>query len=190
VFLDGKFAVSLEAEVAAGEGLWVGQELSSTQLEALVKSDQFKRCLNAASHYLDYRPRSEFEIRQRLRRRGFGGEAVEAVIAKLKEQKLVDDTDFARFWRENRDSFRPRSQWLTKLELKQKGVADDIIDEVVSTIDDDDSAYRAASSKARSLSRSDYQDFRRRLGGYLQRRGFGYGVIDHTVRRLWQEGGD
>jgi hypothetical protein len=34
---------------------------------------------------------------------------------------------------------------------------------------------------------SDYQSFRRRLGGYLKRRGFGYGVINHTVERLWQE---
>ena len=95
--------------------------------------------------------------------------------------------DFARFWKENRDSFSPRSQWLTKLELRQKGVAGDIIDQVVGTIDDGDSAYRAALSKARRLSRSDYQDFRRRLGEYLKRRGFGYGVINHTVERVWEE---
>jgi len=58
---------------------------------------------------------------------------------------------------------------------------------MVGAIDDDDSAYQAAISKARSLSLSDYQSFRRRLGEFLKRRGFGYGAINHTVERVWQE---
>ena len=185
VFLDNRFAFSLEAEVVIREGLQVGQELSANQIKALVKSDHFHSCLNAATHFLGYRPRSEFEVRERLQRRGFDDNAVEVVIAKLKEQRLVDDVAFAQFWKENRDSFSPRSQWLTKLELRQKGVTDDITDQVIETIDDDDNAYRAALSKARSLPRSDYQGFRRRLGEYLKRRGFGYGVINHTIERLW-----
>ena len=187
VFLDDRFAFSLEAEVVIKEGLQVGQELSASQIEALAKSDHFHRCLNVATHYLGYRPRSEFEVRERLQRRGFDDNTIGVVIAKLKEQRLVDDMDFARFWKENRDAFSPRSQWLTRLELKQKGVTDDIIEEVVGTIDDGDSAYRAALSKARRLSRSDYQDFRHRLGEYLKRRGFGYGVINLTVERVWEE---
>jgi len=187
VFLDGRFAFSLEAEVAVKEGLRVGQEFSANQIKALAESDYFSRCLNAATHYLGYRPRSEFEIRERLQRRGFNESTVSAVIAKLKEQGLVDDSAFARFWQENRDSFNPRSRWLTKLELRQKGVTDGIIDQVVSATDDSDSAYRAALSKACHLSRSDYQDFRYRLGQYLKRRGFGYGIINRTVERLWEE---
>jgi len=187
VLLDGKFAFSLEAEVAVREGLQVDQELSASQIEALTKSDHFHRCLNAAVHYLSYRPRSESEIRERLRWRGFDGDSVEAVIAKLKEQGLIDDMAFAQFWKNNRESFSPRSQWLTKLELRRKGVAGDVIDQVVDAIDDDASAYRAALSKARSLPLSDYHSFRRRLGEYLKRRGFSYGVINHTVERMWQE---
>jgi regulatory protein len=188
VSLDDRAAFSLEAEVVIKEGLQIGQELSASQVEALARSDHFHRCLNAAIRYLSYRPRSEFEVRERLQRHGFN-DSIELVIARLKERGLVNDMDFARFWKENRDSFSPRSQWLTKLELRQKRVADDIIDQVVDTIDNDDSAYRAALSKARRLSRSDYQSFRRRLGEYLKRRGFGYGVINHTIERLWQEQG-
>jgi len=189
VFLDGKFAFSLEAEVAVKEGLQGGQELSAGQIEALASSDHFHRCLNAAARYLSYRPRSEFELRKRLLQRGFNGDSIEAVLIKLKEQGLVDDMAFAQFWRDNRESFNPRSQWLTKSELRQKGVASDITDQVVDAIDDEDSAYRAAQSKVRNLPRSDYQLFQRRLGEYLKRRGFGYRVINHTVERLWQEQG-
>jgi len=187
IFLDGKFAFSLEAEVATKEGLQVEQVLSDEQIEALARSDHFHRCLNAAFHYLSYRPRSESELRERLRQRGFDGDTQEAVISRLKEQGLVDDMAFAQFWKDNRESFSPRSQWLTKLELRRKGVANDIIDQVVDAIDNDASAYRAALRKARSLPQFDYQSFRRRLGEYLKRRGFSYGVIHHTVERLWQE---
>ena len=189
VFLDDKFAFSLEAEVAVMEGLKVGQELSDSQIEVLTGSDNYRRCLNAAAHYLSYRPRSETELRERLYRRGFGEDSVEAVIAKLKEQGLVDDTAFAQFWKESRETFSPRSQWLTKLELRRKGVAEEIMGKVVETVDDNDSAYRAALSKARSLPLSDYQDFRHRLSGYLRRRGFSYGVINHTVELIWREQG-
>ena len=189
VFLDGRFAFSLEPEVAVKEGLHSGQELSAGQIEALARSDHFHRCLNAATRYLSYRPRSESELRERLHRRGFSGDSIEAVLTKLKEQGLVDDMAFAQFWKDNRESFNPRSQWLTKSELRRKGVASDIIDQVVDTIDDEDSAYRAAQSKMRSLPRADYQLFQRRLGGYLKRHGFGYRVISHTVGRLWQEQG-
>lgn len=187
VYLDGKFAFILANEVAMKEGLQIGQELSADQSEALADSDRLHRGLNAAVHYLSYRPRSESEVRDRLKRRSFDTDIIETVIARLKRQGLVDDLAFAQFWKDNRDSFNPRSQWLIKSELKQKGIASDIIDQVMDTVDDNDSAYRAAVDKARSLTRSDYQSFRRRLGDYLKRRGFGYGVIKNITEQIWQE---
>jgi regulatory protein len=190
VFLDERFAFSLGGEVVAKEGLQVGQEVAADQVEALAKSDHFHRCLNAAYQYLSYRPRSEVEVRERLKRRGFDGGCIETVITRLKERGLVDDVAFAQFWKENRESFNPRSQRLTKLELRRMGVVSDIIDQVVDDVDDGDSAYRAALRKAHHWPLSDYQSFRRRLGEYLRRRGFAYEVINHTVERIWQERGD
>jgi regulatory protein len=189
VFLDGRSAFSLEAEVALKERLKVGQELSAGQIEDLNGANQCQRCLDAAARYLSYRPRSQYELRKRLLRRGFDDDSIEVVLAKLKERGLIDDGNFAQFWKDNRQSFSPRSQWLTRLELKQKGVPNEVIEQVVSTIDDADNAYRAAANRARSLTMSDYQSFRRRLGEYLRRRGFGYGVINKTIERLWQERG-
>ena len=187
MFLDGKFAISLDTEVAVKEGLKIGQELSADQIEVLVKNLGLAHCLNAAYRYLSYRPRSEAEMKERFHRRGFEDSQIEIVINKLKEQNLLDDTAFAQFWKENREMFRPRSQRLTRLELRKKGVADAIIDEVTSKSDDVDSAYRAALTKAQRLPKQDYEVFCRRLSDYLKRRGFGYPVINQTVKRIWQE---
>jgi regulatory protein len=189
IYLNEKFAFSLEAEVALKEGLMAEQALSQDEIEALKKADLFQRCLNAAFHFLSYRPRSQAELRQRLGKRGFDGDNVAAVLARLKERGLVDDLAFAQFWKDNRQSFSPRSQWLTRRELRQKGVPEEIIDRVAAQVDDEDSAYRAAIVKARRLSTADYDGFRRSLGEYLKRRGFGYGLIKPTVERVWQECG-
>jgi len=151
VFLDERFAFSLGAEVVMKEGLQVGQELSTGQVELLTGSDRRQRCLNAAYRYLSYRPRSESEVREKLQRRGFDGDCTEAAISRLREQGLVDDAAFAQFWKENRESFSPRSQRLTRLELKRKGVGSDVIEQVTADVDDGDSAYRAALGKVRRL---------------------------------------
>lgn len=185
LYLDGKPALSLDGEMAVNEGLKVGQELSGEQIEALTRVDLSQRCLNAAIHFLSYRPRSEHEVRQRLHRRGFDSTNIENTVAKLKEQGLIDDQAFARFWKDNRDSFSPRGKYLIRLELKQKGVSGDIIGGMDAT-DDSTNAYRAAVEKARRLSRSDYQSFRRKLGEYLRRRGFGYELINRTIEQIWQ----
>jgi regulatory protein len=190
VSLDGKRLLKLEPEVALKEGLKVGQELSDSRIEALNKASHRQSCYDAALRYLGYRPRSEYEIKQRLHQHGFDGNSIKAALSRLKEQNLINDSDFARFWRDNRQSFSPRSQWLVRLELKQKKVPEEIIERVVSTIDDVENAYSVAKVKARSLANcDDYQSFRRRLGDHLKRRGFGYGVIIKTVERLWQERG-
>jgi len=187
VFLDGKLAFRMPANLALKEGLKVGQELSESRLEALAGLDRDQRCLNAAIRYLEYRPRSEAEIRQRLQRHGFDKDCAEKTLASLKKQGLVDDTVFAKFWKDNREAFSPRSRRLTKLELRRKGLDSDIVEQVVSEVDDSDSAYRAAVNRARRLSPSDYQDFRRRLGQHLGRRGFSYNIINETIERVWKE---
>ena len=190
VFLDGKFAFNLEAEVAARADLKVEQELDGAQIEALTRQDQHHRSLNQALRYLSYRPRSEAELREKLRQKGVALPDIENVLVRLKERGLLDDAGFAQFWKENRQSFSPRSKRLVQLELKRKGIPDDVIERVAGEINDEDGAYRAALSKARRLELSDYQLFRRRLGSYLKRRGFDYETINRTVARIWQEWGN
>ncbi|MHB8103965.1 MAG: regulatory protein RecX, partial [Dehalococcoidales bacterium] len=187
VFVDGKPALGILAETALKEGLKTGQEVTESQLDTLAGLDRYQRCLNAGIRYLAYRPRSEAEIRLRLQRHGYESEYLEKALARLKEQGLVDDTAFAQYWRENRETFSPRSRRLTKMELKRKGLSSDIIEQVISEIDDKDSAYRAALNRAKRLSTADYKVFRQRLVAYLGRRGFNYGVIKEVTEIVWQE---
>ena len=186
VFLDGGFAFSLGTEVAGDQGLHLGQALSDIRIEELGRAELVQRCLQSALRFLSCRPRSEAETRMRLSR-GFDEETVSRVISQLKARQMIDDVAFAQFWREDRESFSPRSERMLKLELRRKGIATEVIDEVLEGIDDGEDAYRAGQKKARSLSREDHDAFRRKLGGFLRRRGFSYEVANRAIERLWRE---
>jgi regulatory protein len=187
LFLDGAYAFSLSVPVASMAGLHEGQELTSKEVEKLQNDDLLHRSLNSALRYLSPRPRSETEVRNRLRRQDYDADTIQQVIDKLKEQKLIDDADFARFWRENRENFRPRSRRFIEFELRQKGVDADTASGVTEGLDEELNAYRAAQKKSSSLKGQDYHNFRNRLSAFLRQRGFSYEVISCTVNRVWQE---
>ena len=187
VSLEGAPDFSLQAEVVALEKLKVGQEIAAERIEALKKKNLSERCYHAATHYLSFRPRSEAELKERLTKRGFDPDSIQTTVSRLKEQGLLNDEAFARFWVDNRTRCGPRSRWLISRELKQKGVSGETIDQAVGILDDGEAAYRAAAARASRLAGADYGSFRLRLGQFLKRRGFGYGVIKETTTRLWQE---
>jgi len=187
VYLDGELALSLAPEAVRKAGLKVDGEVTGDELAELLKTASRERCREAALRYLSRRPRSQAELKERLARRGFSDEDISRVLQDLSERGLIGDAEFARFWQENRAAFSPRSRFLTGLELRRKGVASEVIRAALEGTSDEESAYQAALARARRLADSSYEDFRRRLGDYLRRRGFNYEVISKTVLRLWRE---
>jgi regulatory protein len=143
--------------------------------------------VDAAYRYLSYRPRSEFEMRVWLGRKGHGSRTIENTLSALRAKGLLDDLAFARFWRESRESSSPRSRAALRSELRRKGIDPDVVAEALDGVDEEAAAYRAAQKKAARLATVDHDDFRTRLSAVLRRRGFSYEVTEHTVNRLWQE---
>jgi regulatory protein len=143
--------------------------------------------IDAALRYLAQRPRSEAEVRQRLRRAGIAPDEIEQTLAQLKRHGLIDDRAFAAYWVEQRRTFRPRGARLLQAELRAHGVG--ALLAAGGAVSTDDDAYRAALKKARLLATLDERTFRARLGQFLARRGFDWDTIAPTVDRLWCEQG-
>lgn len=189
VYVDGEFALALEPETLATSGLKVGAVVAGNRLLELAAEDLRKRALDAALRLLAYRPRSEHEIRTRLLRRGLPPDVVSGALERLRGYGYVDDAAFAQFWVESRSAGSPRGQRLLRRELRGKGIDVDTATDATATVSEEDAARQAALKKARSLRGLEYQQFRNRLAGYLQRRGFGYDVIKPVVNELWQQQG-
>ena len=148
-------------------------------------SDQTRRASASAIRHLARRPRTEAEVRAHLRRK-FPHDVVEQVIQDLSEQDLIDDAKFAQLWTESRLRAKPRSAWLVKRELINKGVASHIADDAVSDCDDAQNAHRAAAAYSRRLHGADYETFHRRLYGYMGRRGFSASISRSVISSLWR----
>jgi regulatory protein len=187
IWLDGEKAFSLGLELIAVKGLRPGRELAAEEAEALRSEDERRQAVEGALRLLSMSPRAEKDLRQRLRRRGLGRDAVEAAIGRMRELGYLDDAKFAKSYVESRQSATPRSRRFLAFELGQKGVAKELSEPALEGISDEDAAYEAAQRRLSSLRGADLATFQRRLGLFLAARGFGYGVSRATIERCWRE---
>ncbi len=168
-------------------GISIGRELSLEDQSKLGAEAALEDALNAGVQFLGFRPRSEREVRARLRQRGFDYEIVGKTVDKLKEQGLLNDVTIAQYWKENRERFSPRSKRMLARELMMKGVDREIVEEASVDVDDSKEAYRAGLKKVPSLAQTDHKIFYKKMMTFLKGRGFGYTVSSETAKRLWNE---
>lgn len=186
VYLDGEFAFGLSRIVAAW--LEVGQELSEEKIAQLLSEDENEVAFQRAVKFIGYRIRSEAEVRDKLRDADYAEEIIEAVVKRLWRDGLVDDERFARTWVENRAEFHPRSHRALAYELRRKGISEEVISKTLAdTSEEEELAYKAGLKQSRKLKNLEWPDFRRKLGGFLGRRGFSYDIVAPVVNRIWAE---
>jgi regulatory protein len=186
VYLDDEFAFGLAKVVA----IWlkIGQQLDEAKIEKLKAEDEAEVVYQKALHFLSFRPRSEGEVRQRLLKQKYNEAVIDATIVRLRENGFLGDQQFASLWIENRSTFRPRSQRMLAMELRKKDVPEEVISSAMEEAEEDEVlAYQAAERYAHRLKGLDWLSFRKKLLGFLGRRGFFYGTAAPVVRQIWTE---
>ncbi|MCH8224540.1 MAG: RecX family transcriptional regulator [Chloroflexi bacterium] len=152
----------------------------------LQRSRALARAKAAALRHLTTRARSVDEVSRRLALR-YAPDVVQEVISGLRDQGYLNDSAFAEAWRQHRERSSPRGERLMRQELLRLGVENEVVNEALTGLDACGNAYRAAQRFAQKHKTSDYPQFRRRLWGFLYRRGFDPTVSGNTIRRLWRE---
>ncbi len=146
----------------------------------------FKKYLLLSYRFLGFRSRSEKEIRDHLKEKKAPEEMIERVLTRLKEQRFVNDTAFAQQWVESRSRVKPRSQFILRMELKQKGIAEDIIESVLQKAEGEG---QSDSMQAKTLAEKHIKKYRglgkremyQKLGGVLARKGFSWTVSKKAI---------
>jgi len=182
VYLDGEFAFGLNLLDAAL--LHKGQELSDAEISALQAKDESAQAFESAVRFLAPRPRSAAEVRRRLQEKQINTSVIDQVIERLAALNYLNDLEFAQFWVRNREEFNPRGTQALRYELRQKGIEDSIIEQVLAQLDTRDAAFRAAEKKMRSLRGKDTTTIRQKLGDHLLRRGFSYADIRAVIDQI------
>jgi regulatory protein len=179
VYVDEKYAFSLSADALLAEKIVPGQSLDEAQLKTYKKLSADDNAYGLALAYVARRVRSEWELRDYFRRKGYDPELSEQILAKLAKLGQVDDAKFAEAWVRNRRLLKPVSKRRLMQELRQKRVADDIIEQVLAQDETDENQVLKELIK-RKRKQAKYQD-NLKLMQYLARQGFGYDNIKHTL---------
>jgi regulatory protein len=186
VYLDGEFAFGLNEMDAVT--LRKGQQLTESEIDELRQKDAVVKAVDYAANLLSYRPRSTKEIRERLLKHSFNDVVADAAIEKLLGLGYLDDRAFARFWIEDRNRFKPLGRRALSFELRNKGIEQAIIQELLEEIvDEGDGAYEAALKRVRQMRGTTKREFKQKIGAFLQRRGFGYEAVNGALTQLIQE---
>ena len=188
VYIDGKYAVGCNADAVSAMGWSVGQELSEEDAANLCSPDGARRAFERALSLISYRSRSTGEIRTRLSKEGFGEEVVSGAIERLARLEMLNDVAFSDAWVRSRTANKPMGKSRLKWELRRRGVDREVAEQAVAQVDDlqeYELARRLAEPKISRLGIG--IDARKKVAGYLQRRGFGWGIVSRVIGDLCSE---
>jgi regulatory protein len=149
---------------------------------------EIKRAKITAYRYLAMRARSRTEVEQKLAGKGFSLEIVGSVLAHLDRLGYVDDTKFARDWASGRVRARGFGRRRIEQELRTKGIGREIIGETLAGLfrgsAELEIARREADKKLRTMARYEADVRKRRLAGFLERKGFSSETIRTVLREI------
>jgi len=183
VYLDDTYAFAVTVLVAAT--LKKGQHLTDPEIERFKNQDERNKAYHQAVRFLGFRARSQQELVRYLQEKGYAPVVVTDTIDRLLEEQYLDDEAFVRFWLANRERFRPRSQQALRYELRQKGIANEVIETALADVDEANLAWTAVEQKLARWQGLSEEDFRKKVLGFLSRRGFTYEIAYQVVERAW-----
>lgn len=170
VYVDDKYAVGLDVNDLVKLGLYKDQEISAEQLTKIIGESEFGKLFNASLNFLSYRPRSEWEIRHKLKFKTNDQKLIDSIIEKLKTIGQINDSDFAKWFVDQRNTFRPKGKRAIAMELRRLGVKV----KVENDISDRQLAKRA-------LKRYHGEKDKPKIQRFLASRGFDWETIEEVV---------
>lgn len=179
IFVDDKFAFGLSELGLINSGLRIGQEFSAAELDKLKESAKTDKIYNMTLGLVARRPRSEWEIRDYLKRKEIESQVADEIVEQLRSKDFINDYDFAKRWVESRRLLKQMSRRKLETELRIKRVSDTIVKQVLQEDETNDyDVLMLEIEKKRRQTR--YQDDQK-LMQYLARQGYGYDDIKRAL---------
>lgn len=151
--------------------------------------ERIEKYLMLCYRYLTIRNRSEKEIRDYLQKKNADSDIIDAIVARLYDQKFLDDEAFARSWVWSRAMFRPRGKRMLQVELQQKGIHRDVIqqilDEHIEDVPDElTQAKNLIGKRVEKLKEEPRHIIYQKIGAFLARRGYNWDISKKAIDSL------
>lgn len=189
MYVDGKYVLSATPDEVVMWGLKVGIEVSQERIKELSEASDLQKNLERVYGFLGVRNRSRKEIVDYLKKKKVDEATSIQILEKLEKMGYINDTEFAKWWIEQRREFKPKSFRAIRMELVKKGISREIIDELNKPQDRDETklALKLIDKKLKRWSGLPELEFKKKVYNFLGSRGFGFDVIKEVVDRLKKE---
>ncbi|MDB5166346.1 MAG: hypothetical protein JWM37_418 [Candidatus Saccharibacteria bacterium] len=180
IYADDAYVFSLGETGLLKAGLFVGLDIDADQLEAYKISSKYDKLYDLSLRYIAIRLRSEWEMQTYLKRKEASPEDAAAIMERLRDNRWLDETAFARAWVSNRRQLKPTSKRRLQQELRAKRVDEHIVSAVLEEDETDESDVLIELIRRRRR-QTRYQDDVK-LMQYLIRQGFSYSDVKDALR--------
>lgn len=182
IFLDGESAFTVYKGELSRYHLEEGAVLPPEVYEELVNGVLKKRATLRAMHILERTDKTEAQLRKKLEESEYPKEAVESAIAYVTSYGYLDDRRYAKHYIEWKKQGKGKAR--LKMELAQKGISREIIEEVLESTDFGETRemIRQIILKKRKTNIPMNEKEKQRLYGFLMRKGFSSSDIMAVMR--------
>jgi regulatory protein len=190
IYIDGEYAFSCSLEVVINNKLATGISVDSLQLSSIIEEDNYIKCKGYAFRVIERGLKSEKEMLNKLKDKGFDSKTCDRVINLLKEYEYIDDRKLSNAY----ISQKLKSEGSNKIKsfLYRKGIPESIIKEKISGINEDmeeKTAFDLAVKKYKILlnAETDNKKLYKKIGDYLIRKGYSYEISKRVLNRIFKE---
>lgn len=188
IYIDEKFAFGVHINVVYDLHLKKGMEMTDELKAEILGLEEKKQGRIYALKLINYRPRCESEVRQKMKEKEFAEEIIEDTIEYLLEYRFLNDESFTRYYIESKLNSNKYGINRIKYQLSSMGIDRSIIDACIEEYTDADSEYETAYSLAQKKLSSYEKDTKdakyRKLSGFLGRKGYSFETISKVLREL------
>lgn len=189
IYVDSDFLVETDSLIISKFDLFIGKDVSDEIIDELKQKAAFAKAKNDIIRFLSYRPRSEWEIYNKLKKKKYSAITIKDIIFWLKEKNLINDREFSLMWIKDRMASKPLGKLKIKKELRQKGIKDSVIENIINNffekeVDELEVAYKLVESKKNNLKLKNIELKPKNIINMLKNRGFSYNVINNIYDEI------
>jgi len=184
ICIDSGEEIRVDAAFIEAHSIREGMEIEDGQWDAWLSQWHRRRAMDAALTYLGYRSRTRAQMEEYLKGKGFPSAAIAETMDKLAGYGYLDDMRYAREYLSSLRGGRPLGRVRIKIALKERGVAEEIIEEALTAYGEEEELAQAVAclQKQIALRQGKSPEIRRKqCYAALARRGFNW----ETIRRAW-----
>lgn len=191
IFLDGVYFDSVDADCLPKFGLRIGLEIETEVLQKLLEADKGMRAKNYALQLLSDHSYSKSQMVDKLGQKGFSPQAIDTTLEDLEYLGHIKDEKFAQKWVNRRQRSKPKGKKMLQHELVNQNIDKTTVDRVLASmgsVEETDTAVQLAQKQAKRYQSLPPEVAKRRLHGFLLRRGFDYETIQRVIDRVLIKG--